>query len=150
FHAGLLAALALAFLGLLYRSLRGFTWPSEAAARRRIELSSGLPHRPLEALQDSLVGGRGAPPATRLLGLHRQSPEARTWPRRIGLPRPNLAARDPYALRGVVVLLLAVALFAGWSDGTARIERALKPNFAAGPPPAPPRLDVWVTPPDYT
>ena len=149
-HAGLLAAFALAFLGLLYRGLRGFSWPSEPAARRRIELSSGLPHRPLQALQDSLVGGRGDPMATRLWDLHRKRLEASIGRLRVGLPRPNLAGRDPYALRGVVVLLLAVALFAGWSDGAARIERALKPSFAAGPPPAPPRLDVWVTPPDYT
>jgi len=149
-HTALLAVFALAFLGLLYHGLKGFSWPSEPAARRRIELSSGLPHRPLEALQDSLAGGRGDPLATRLWDLHRKRIEASIGRLRVGLPRPNLAARDPYALRGVVVLLLAVTLFAGWSDGTARVERALKPNFAAGPPPAPPRLDVWVTPPDYT
>ena len=149
-HAGLLAGFALAFIGLLYRGLKGFAWPSEAAARRRIELSSGLPHRPLEALQDSLVGGRGDPTATRLWDLHRKRLETSIGRLRVGLPRPGLAGRDPFALRGIVVLLLAVALFAGWSDGAARIERALKPSFAAGPPPAPPRLDVWVTPPAYT
>jgi uncharacterized protein (TIGR02302 family) len=149
-HAGLLAGFALAFLGLLYRGLRGFVWPSEAAARRRIELSSRLAHRPLEALQDSLVGGRGDPTATRLWDLHRQRLEASIGQLKVGLPRPGLASHDPYALRGVVVLLLAVALFGGWSDSTARIERALEPSFAAGPPPAPPRLDVWVTPPAYT
>jgi uncharacterized protein (TIGR02302 family) len=150
FHTGVLAGFALAFIGLLYHGLKGFVWPSEAAARRRIELSSGLPHRPLEALQDSLVGGRGDPTATRLWDLHRKRLEASIGRLKVGLPRPGLAGRDPYALRGVVVLLLAVALFAGWGDGTARIERALKPSFAAGPPPAPPRLDVWVTPPAYT
>lgn len=149
-HAGLLAGFAVAFIGLLHRGLRGFAWPSEAAARRRIELSSDLPHRPLEALQDSLVGGRGDPTATRLWDLHRKRLEASIGRLKVGLPRPGLAGRDPYALRGVVVLLLAIALFAGWGDGSARIERALKPSFASGPPPSPPRLDVWVTPPAYT
>ena len=54
-HAGILALLALAFVGAVVWGARAAgisRWPDSIMARRRIEEASGLPHRPLEALAD--------------------------------------------------------------------------------------------------
>ena len=149
-HIGVLAAFAIGFAGLLWLGLRGLVLPGAAAARRRIELVNALPHRPLATLEDELAGGRSDPAAAALWELHRRRLAGKLGRLRVGLPRGSLAARDPYALRGLVVLLLAVTLGIGWSDGGARLARAVQPSFTPPPPPVPPRLDVWVTPPAYT
>src|SRR5690606_7455112 len=53
-HALLLAAFVVAFgLGLV-RAVRDFIWPALGAGRRRLELASGLDHRPLSAVNDTL------------------------------------------------------------------------------------------------
>ena len=149
-HSAILAAFAVALALLLWLGFRGLAMPDPAAARRRIELVNTLPHRPLAALEDELAGGRSDPAAAALWELHRRRLASRLGRLRVGLPRGSLVARDPYALRGIVVLLLAVTLAIGWSDGPARLGRAFQPSFALPPPPIPPRLDVWVTPPAYT
>src|ERR1051326_5181439 len=56
-HTGILAALALGFIGLAWWRFRTFTWPIRAEAIRRLELDSGVPHRPLVAVQDTLAAG---------------------------------------------------------------------------------------------
>lgn len=149
-HIGVLAALALAFVFFLWRGLRGLKMPDQAAARRRLEIVNELPHRPLATLEDKLAGGRADPGAAQLWELHRRRVREKLGRLRIGLPASGLALRDPYALRGIVVLLLALGLAVGWSDGGDRLSRAFHPTFAPPPPVVPPRLDVWVTPPAYT
>jgi uncharacterized protein (TIGR02302 family) len=47
------------------------------------------------------------------------------------------------------VLLLLLGAAVGWQDAGERLQRALWPGLG-GPPPAPPRLDAWVNPPQYT
>jgi uncharacterized protein (TIGR02302 family) len=149
-HTALLAGFALAFLYLLIRGLRRIGPPDALAARRRLEVASGLAHRPLAALDDKLAGGQSDPAAAGLWELHRRRLRAELGRLRVGLPRPGLARRDPLALRGLVVLLLFVAVGVSWSDPGDRLQRAIHPSFTPAPPPAPPRLDVWVTPPAYT
>src|SRR3954464_10098030 len=55
-HAAVLAAFGLAFIGAVFWGWRRIygpeSLPDRIAARRRIERSSGLPHRPLAALAD--------------------------------------------------------------------------------------------------
>ncbi len=149
-HSAVLLAFAIGFVLLLWRGLRGFSVPSQSAARRRIEVVNALAHRPLATLQDELAGGRSDPAALALWELHRRRLAERLGRLRVGLPRAGLAARDPFALRGLAVLLFALTLGIGWSDPLDRIERALQPSFSPPPPPVSPRLDVWVTPPAYT
>jgi len=149
-HSAILLAFAIGFVLLLWLGLRRFALPSQSAARRRIEIVNALAHRPLATLEDELAGGRSDPAALALWELHRRRLAERLGRLRIGLPHIGLAARDPFALRGLVVLLLALTLGIGWSDPMDRLKRALQPSFAPPPPAVSPRLDVWVTPPAYT
>nr|WP_261405169.1 TIGR02302 family protein [Chenggangzhangella methanolivorans] len=62
---------------------------------------------------------------------------------------PRLAARDPYALRFLVGLVLVAAFAVAGSDRGARVAAAFDwTSPAADVPPA--RLDAWVAPPGYT
>src|SRR6266404_6589863 len=54
-HTGILAALVLVIGGIGYGAFRSFAWPTRQAAIRRLEIDSGVPHRPLVAVQDSLA-----------------------------------------------------------------------------------------------
>jgi uncharacterized protein (TIGR02302 family) len=149
-HIGVLVAFAAGFVFLSWRGLRGLRLPDEASARRRVEIVNELPHRPLAALEDQLAGGRSDPGAAQLWELHRRRLRERLGRLRLGYPASGLAARDPYALRGIVLLLLVLSLAAGWGEIGPRFTRAFEPSFVPPPPAIPPRLDVWVTPPAYT
>ncbi|HZT18944.1 MAG TPA: DUF4175 family protein, partial [Dongiaceae bacterium] len=120
-HSAVLAAFGIGFLLLTWLGARGLALPGEAAARRRIELTNSLPHRPLASLEDELAGGRSDPVSAQLWDLHRRRLAAGLGRLRIGLPRAALAVRDPFALRGLAVLLLAVALGIAGADSPARL-----------------------------
>jgi uncharacterized protein (TIGR02302 family) len=152
---GWLHSLALAaFIGglgfALWRGLRRLEWPDDAAARRRLEVASGLPHRPLETLEDRLAGGREDPIARALWQAHRRRLLAGIARLRIGLPAPGLPRRDRIALRAGLALVLAVAVAAAWGDWRIRLARALSPDFSSIAATLPASLDIWITPPAYT
>ena len=71
-HTGILVALALGFIGLAWWRLRNFAWPAREAAIRRLERDSGVPHRPLIAVQDRLAAGETDPMAAALWQAHRR------------------------------------------------------------------------------
>ncbi|MEA2780323.1 MAG: hypothetical protein QOK29_1867, partial [Rhodospirillaceae bacterium] len=149
-HVAVLAGFALGFVFLLWHGFRRIRLPDALVARRRLEIVNDLPHRPLAALDDQLAGGGNDPVTAGLWELHRRRLSTQLGRLRIGWPRPGLVRRDPFALRGLVMLLLLLGIGIGWSDGGPRLARAIHPNFAP-PLPAPrPHLDVWVTPPAYT
>ena len=149
-HIAALTVLGAGFLFLLWRGLRGLRLPDEATARRRLEIVNELAHRPLSTLEDQLAGGRTDPGAAQLWELHRRRLREQLGRLRLGIPAAGLAKRDPYALRGIVMLLLVLGLTVSWGEGGDRLARALQPSFPPPVPAAPPRLDVWVTPPAYT
>ena len=149
-HALLLAVLGLAAILGAYHGLRRVALPGPGEARRRLELDSGIAHRPLQSLGDAIAAGGDDPDAARLWEIHRRRLRAQLKRLRLGAPRAGLAAVDPLALRGALVLVLVVAVVAGRHDWPGNLERALSPRFtalAAGPPAS---LDVWVNPPAYT
>jgi len=145
-HTGLLAVLAFALAGLAWWRLREFAWPAREAAIRRLERDSGVPHRPLVAVQDRLAAGEGDPMAAALWDVHRR----REVERLAGLgnkpAHPGLAALDTWALRLVPVLLLivAVASAGGW-----RVDRMTAAFTPAFPPPPPVVANLWIAPPAY-
>jgi uncharacterized protein (TIGR02302 family) len=147
-HGVVLVAFAAGVVYALWRGLRAFRFPGVPPARRRIETVSGYAHRPLTLAADDLAGGRDDPKARALWQIHRERVLARIRALRIGLPAPGLARLDPLALRGALIVVLAIGTVVAWGDGLNRIARALSPGvgFTKGPA----VVDVWITPPAYT
>ncbi len=145
-HLLLLVSVGLAVAGLLARGMRRLARPGDAEADRRLERASGLRHRPLAVLQDkpALTGAEG------LWAAHVARAVAQLGRMRVGWPRPGLAARDRWALRGLLVVVLAACLVIAGGEAPMRIARGLQPAWV--PPPAPPstQLQAWITPPAYT
>ncbi|HMK01661.1 MAG TPA: DUF4175 family protein, partial [Reyranella sp.] len=96
-HTGLLAVLALAFGALGWWRLRDFAWPTHEAAIRRLELDSGVPHRPLVAVQDRLAAGENDSMAAALWEAHRRREAARLAGLSNKPARPGLAVLDTWA-----------------------------------------------------
>jgi uncharacterized protein (TIGR02302 family) len=149
-HAAVLAAFAAALGYALWHARGGLSWPGKAAAEHRIEDASGLTDRPLVALRDGLAAGGGDAFAEGLWRVHRARMLARIGALRVGAPHPGLAARDPWALRGAVLLLLVVALIAAGGDGPQRLARAANPDFTPSGQSAVASLELWITPPGHT
>ena len=151
-HFTLLAVTALAFFGLLLRGLGSIVAPDLLSADRRLELSSGLAHRPLAVLTDRPARtGRGIDAAGLALWQAHLARTIRQIRRlRVGLPRPGLAKRDPRALRvGLLVALVATFGIAG-EDAPSRLADAVQPTLPRATPPPGTELEAWITPPAYT
>jgi hypothetical protein len=71
-HAILLVVFAFFFFRFLIRAIRHFIFPGPDAAKRRLERASGLNHRPLTAVDDSLVGGADDAAAAALWQAHQR------------------------------------------------------------------------------
>ena len=147
---GLVRALAVATviaLALLsWRGLRGFVPPSRRAALDRIDATQ--PGRPIAALLDRPAAGSDDP-ATRALWRAHQARMAERAARAAAVaPDLRVSARDPFALRYVAVLGLAVALLFGsvWRIGSVT---QIGPGGAALSDSAP-VWEGWIDPPAYT
>jgi uncharacterized protein (TIGR02302 family) len=149
-HASVLALLLVAFIFYVLRAVRRFRWPSAEAARRRLELASGLEHRPLETLQDRLPKGIVDQGAVALWRLHQRRAAEQIRRLKIGRPRSGLLSVDPYALRVPLIIALGLGLIAAWDDIGPRLTRAVLPEVTLFGPSKPPTLVLWVTPPAYT
>ncbi|HSR55663.1 MAG TPA: TIGR02302 family protein, partial [Alphaproteobacteria bacterium] len=148
-HAIILALFIAALGYALWRGAKSLAVPGSEAGQRRIETSSGLLHRPLALLRDRLATG-DEDPATRFLWrLHRLRTIERIRGLRVGIPSPGLARRDPWALRGLLIVVLAIGFTVAWGDGRNRVARALAPGVG-GIVKGPAVVDIWITPPAYT
>ncbi|MFM2045285.1 MAG: hypothetical protein RLY86_3861 [Pseudomonadota bacterium] len=149
-HLALLLAVLASVVWLLRRGLRGFAWPSVAEARRRIERDSRFEHRPLTILTDKPAGDGRDPVAAALWQAAQDRARRQVDRLTVTAPHPNMAGRDPWALRAAVGLLLVVGVGVSWGDLPGRLGQALRPDIALGGIVAPTLVEVWVTPPDYT
>lgn len=151
--AWLHAALLLGFAGLfgyaLWRGVTGFRRPDLGAAARRLERDGGVQHRPLAALFDRPAGLADAAGSS-LWRAHRQRLVADLARLRLLPPRAGLARRDPWGLRAALMLVLVIAAASAGTDWRGRLADAATPDLAGWGRGAPPVLDLWVTPPDYT
>ncbi|HET7334883.1 MAG TPA: TIGR02302 family protein [Rhizomicrobium sp.] len=146
---GLLLALMIVGAGYgLYLGFRGFRWPEWTDGARRIERDSALAHRPLTERDDEIAAGRGDTIAEEFWRAHIRALLASIKRLRLGLPRPGLPARDPYALRFAVLLLVVGGFFVAGDAWQARLSNAFLPQIGARGTPA--LLDAWINPPAYT
>ena len=119
-------------------------------AIRWLEKKSGLAHRPATVLDDNLSDHAAAngSPTDAMWRAHKKRAKDRVDAMKTGLPRPQTARFDRYALR--VPLMLALAATIGLQ--APRLKPGLfeafsfykKDDFNAL------RIDAWVTPPLYT
>jgi uncharacterized protein (TIGR02302 family) len=151
-HIALLGVTAALVLGLLFRGLHDVVAPDDKAADRRLELSSGLLHRPLAVLTDRPSRGvRGPDTAAVALWQAHVARAIRSIRRlRVGLPRPGLARLDPRALRAALVLALIASFTIAGDDAPSRLAQAMEPTLPREVPPPATELQAWITPPAYT
>nr|WP_073327649.1 DUF4175 domain-containing protein [Wenxinia saemankumensis] len=138
-------------LGTIVALVRGamrFRWPSEGAAIARIDAS--LPGRPLAAIADLQATGRGDAASEAVWAAHQQRMAARARAARPVDPDLRLAARDPYGLRYMALLLFVTGLLFGsiWRIGSvADIAAGAGPGQAVATGPV---WEGWIEPPAYT
>jgi uncharacterized protein (TIGR02302 family) len=143
----LLAVLAIAFVAGLLPVAR-LRWPSVPDADRLLEERNNLPHQPVGVQDDEPAFET---PFSRALWKEHQSRMAeRIAGLDAGMPSPDIASHDRYALRSIPALLLAVAFAYSFSNGGGSAIDAFTP--AAPAPSSNPdlRIDAWLTPPSYT
>ncbi|MEI9996265.1 MAG: DUF4175 family protein [Rhizomicrobium sp.] len=145
-HALILSA-ALTGIGLsLYFGFRAVRLPGWSDGARRLEITSGLSHRPISEAGDRMAVGTGDAWAEELWALHLRRLLAGVKNLKVGWPHPGLARRDPRALRFVVVLLFLGGLALAGGDAGRRLWAGLNDDSAAGRA----TLDAWIDPPAYT
>ena len=142
-----LALFLFAFIASLYSFLK-IRWPDNKSALRRLDKHSTLPHRPAEAFKDHLDPRLDNDQTRTLWHSFKLRLVEKIKQLRVKPPRPDTAAKDPYALRMLTLLAIAVGLFIQGGQLFPLIDRALA---------VPPfvnlnnlRVDAWVTPPTYT
>ncbi len=132
----------------LYRGFQSWKTPSWDEAARRVERDSRLSHRPITEARDRLAAGAGDPMAELLWRAHVAQLLRGLGKLRLALPSPGLAAKDPHALRYLVLLLVLGGFLTAGSDWHRRLSLASSFDEAASVPTA--SIDAWITPPAYT
>ena len=149
-HAAVLALFGAGLVASLVHAWRRFKIPGRDAARHRLEQDSALAHRPLTALTDRQATGTGDQESVQLWQAHRRRLLAQATKLRLGWPRIDLTGLDPYALRGIALLILAVGVIVGWRDWPQRLSAAVAPQILTSAKVLPAHLDAWINPPAYT
>ena len=144
--------LLLAAIGVLaffiWRGLTRLEAPRQREAERRLELDSGLQHRPFAILRDRPAGLAAEQQAA--WAVHRERASASLTRLRLRGPRPFLPTLDPLALRSAAVLLLFSAFVIAGPDAGGRLGAALLPGFSSLFSGVPVRVQAWIQPPSYT
>jgi uncharacterized protein (TIGR02302 family) len=123
-------------------------WPDAIEGLRRLDRKSLLPHRPATAIADRMAPEAGDSIGVALWRAHLERALRAATALKAGTPVPHVASRDPYALRGLVLILVVAAFFAAGGDRVKRIAAAFDWHGVVSA--ANYRIDAWVTPPAYT
>jgi uncharacterized protein (TIGR02302 family) len=108
-----------------------------------------LRHGPASTAQDSLAVGAADAGSRALWELHQRRAARDVAGLRIGLPRPGMVRRDPFALRAGLIVATVASLFAAGPEWRDRIGAAFDWHEPATPGPNF-RVDGWIDPPLYT
>lgn len=149
-HWALLGLFAAGFAAALWLGLRRWRWPSHDEALHRLEADSGLSHRPLTHLEDRQASNLVDPWAAVLWAQHRKRLLAGLGQLHLAPPRSDLARRDPMALRGLVLVLLALGIGLAWEQSGDRLVAAAVPQARISGDLSTIVVEAWITPPDYT
>lgn len=142
-----LVIFALILLASFLPALR-FRLPKTGEALQRLDRSSGVAHRPATAISDRLATSAGDPVVDALWRAHLTRAADTAYSLRAGWPRPHLAARDPFAIRALVLLAVVTTFFMAEGERGNRIAAAFDWRGMIAPKLY--RVDAWVTPPAYT
>jgi uncharacterized protein (TIGR02302 family) len=143
----LLGFFTFAFLTSLLPLAR-LRWPDAADADRLLEDRNGLPHQPVAVQEDQPAFE--TPFARALWKEHQIRMAERIAALDTGMPRPDIASHDRFALRAVPALVFAVALGYSFSNGGGSPADAFRPAPLAASTNPDLRIDAWLTPPSYT
>ena len=129
----------------LLRGFQKFRLPSRTEALACLDVS--LPGRPIQALMDSQAIGPQDEASAAVWRVHQSRMAARAAGAKAVRPDVRLAARDPFALRYVAVLLLGVAVLFGslWRVASVTEIAQGSTDLSSGPV-----WEGWVEPPAYT
>ncbi len=141
-------AFALATLAILTSAVLGvmrFRRPRRIEALARLD--AALPGTPIAALSDAQVTGVADPASRAVWEAHLARMAEKLDAARAQSPRPELAPRDPFALRLIAATALVVALLFG--------VRLAGPGLSSMVPGAAPEVaqaswEGWIEPPAYT
>ena len=122
--------------------------PGAPDGLRRLDRESGLAHRPATAIADELAVSAQDPYSLALWNAHVERARQAARSLKAGLPSPRVARRDPYALRGLVLVACIATFFAAGGERVKRIAAAF--DWQGVVLPANFRVDAWVIPPLYT
>jgi len=149
-HWALLGLFAAALAAALWHGFRRWRIPVRGDALRRLEGDSGLDHRPLTHLTDRQASNLVDPWATVLWAHHQKRLIAGLGELTLAAPKSELARKDPMALRGLVILLLALGIGIAWEQSGSRLMAAVAPQPRGGADLSAIVVEAWITPPDYT
>src|SRR5512134_1189855 len=127
-HWGLLALFAAALAGALWYGFRGWREPVRTDAMRRLESDSGLVHGPLTHLTDRQASNLVDPWATVLWAHHQKRLLAGLGELNLAPPKSEVARKDPMALRGIAILLLALGVGIAWEQSGSRLMASVAPQ----------------------
>jgi len=122
--------------------------PTRPEAIRRIEVSSGLAHRPVAGSEDKLAEGEQDTLSKTIWQEHHIRQLQKLGHLKIGMVRSAWSARDTYALRVPLLLALFAALVLGRTEPAALLADSVRMEAPA--PQKTASLDAWVAPPGYT
>jgi len=122
--------------------------PSRTDKLRRLDRNSGLTHRPATTISDKIAGETEDGHAVALWRAHIERALRSAKTLRAGLPMPRVAARDPMALRALVLVALIATFFVAGGDRMKRVQAAF--DWQGAITPANFRIDAWISPPPYT
>jgi uncharacterized protein (TIGR02302 family) len=138
------AVFALGGAATLWAGLRAFHAPTRTEALDRID--ARLKGRPLQTLRDSQAVGEADDASRAVWAAHQARMAARAETAAAVPPDLRVARRDPFALRYVAALVLAVALLFGSLVRVGSVtEMGGGAALAAGP-----AWEGWIEPPAYT